>query len=213
MPHTNDMSRIRPRARARHRPPRARRNSSSSSPPSSARDDAAHDPGSRHVVLAGRVPTLNLDNDLTPPARKRCLSRGTGVSRAVGGDPIGRGAAHRPAGPPVDHRQPGGELSVEVRRPVEGAPGQERPLQIVAAGFDQSLGLPGPAACRPAPLTPGGRGSPGTRSSARTVRRGVGRPRARRPRPAPAAPHPATRVIATASEQVFRPPRRDQHTR
>ena len=121
--------------------------------------------------------------------------------------------SHRPAARRLDHRQPGGELSVEVRRPVEGAPGQERPLQIVAAGFDQSLGLPGPAACRPAPLTPGGRGSPGTRSSARTVRRGVGRPRARRPRPAPAAPHPATRVIATASEQVFRPPRRDQHTR
>jgi hypothetical protein len=87
-----------------------------------------------HVVIAGQPRR-------TQPSGHRRDRRRRQHRGLIGGDPVARGAPQRAARPPVHGGEPAGELGVEVRRPGEGPPGQERPLQVVMRPLDQPLGL------------------------------------------------------------------------
>ena len=94
------------------------------------------------VVVAVQADVVITRQPQRRPPPRRGRDRRQGEHRlAVGGDPVGRRAAQRPAAAGVDQGEPLLQLSVEVLRAGEAASGQKRALQIVMRAFDQTLRL------------------------------------------------------------------------
>ena len=150
-----------------------------------------------------------------PPPGRRRDRRQRQHRRRVGGDPVGRRAAQRPAACAV-FTSPSQPCSWVLKSagPVNDAAGQEGALQVVVQPLDQALGLRVAPAGRSAPSWPGCRGS------AWQSRGQLGAPAAPAADRALAVPdqHPRHRAqrgqqLPPAGEQVLGPPRRDQHRR
>ncbi len=177
--------------------------------------DPAADHGRVDRVVVGIEPDVVVAGQpggKSPPGRRG--DRRQGEHRGlVGGDPLGRGAAQRPARALVHHGQPLRQLDVEVRRATELAAGKERAFQVVMSPLDQPLGF---GVGRLADHHPGRQGA-----AERLALGGQFGPA--RPPPADRAlpvPHQHPRHSTQAldqlpppGEQILRMPRRDQHPR